>query len=68
MSDPKDRVAHIAEVTGLPLPPERLGALAEVFETWMAGSNELCRKMSEPQHLTVTPITVLIHATTPAGE
>jgi hypothetical protein len=68
MSDRGDGIARIAHVTGLPLTPERIDALVDVFETWMAGSNELCRKMSEAQHLAVTPITVLTHPTSPKGE
>ena len=68
MSEAEDRVIHIAETTGLPLPAERVGPLATVFETWMAGSNELCRKMSELEHLGVAPITVLTHPSATVGE
>jgi hypothetical protein len=68
MSDPEDRVVHIAEAAGLPLPAERVGPLAVVFETWMAASTELCRKMAEPEHLEVTPVTVFQHPSNPVGE
>jgi hypothetical protein len=68
-ADPAEQaVAHLAAVAGMPLPPERIVALAPQFTAWLDGARELCEKMNSPQHLEVTPITTLSHPTNPTGE
>ena len=61
-------VRALATAADLPLPAGREALIAGQLSTWLTAANELNRKMAAPEHLTVTPITVFTHPTTPEGE
>ena len=61
-------VRALAAAADLPLPADREELVAGQLATWLVAANELNRKMAAPEHLTVTPITVFTHPTTPEGE
>lgn len=51
-------ISTLADVAGLPLNTDRRTAVLEVLGAWLPDANELSRKMSAPEHWTVTPATV----------
>jgi hypothetical protein len=64
----EETVREIARAADLPLGPERPALIAPQLATWLDAANELSRKMSAPEHLTLTPITVFRHPVTERGE
>jgi hypothetical protein len=61
-------VRALAVAADLPLPPERLGLVADQLAEWLTAANELSRKMSAPEHQTVMPATVFTHLDPLGGE
>ena len=57
----EEAVAALARAAALPLPPERVELVAGQLRDWLEAANELSRKMADPRHLEVTPITVFTH-------
>lgn len=53
-------VRVLAEAAGLPIPEDRLQLVAAQLGEWLTAANELNRKMSAPEHQTVTPVTVFL--------
>jgi hypothetical protein len=53
-----DGVRVLAKAAELPIPDHRLRLVATQLGEWLTAANELNRKMSAPEHLTATPITV----------
>ena len=53
-------VRVLAEAAQLSIPDDRLQLVATQLGEWLAAANELNRKMSAPEHQTVTPITVFL--------
>jgi hypothetical protein len=53
-------VRVLAKAADLPIPDDRLQLVATQLGEWLTAANELNRKMSAPEHLTVTPITVFV--------
>jgi hypothetical protein len=53
-------VRVLAEAAQLPIPDDRLPLVARQLGEWLTAANELNRKMSAPEHQTVTPITVFV--------
>jgi hypothetical protein len=58
-----EMVAVLARAADLPLAEDRRAVVREVLGAWLPDANELSRKMSEPEHWTVTPATVFTHPT-----
>ena len=56
-----DAVERLAAVADLPLTAGRRTAVSDTLSAWLPGVNELSRKMSDPAHQTVTPVTVFTH-------
>lgn len=56
-----DDVRSLAATAGLPLGEDRVGPVAELLAAWLPAANELSHKMSAPEHIETTPITVLVH-------
>ncbi len=54
-------VRALADLAGLPLEEGREALIAPQLAEWLAGANELSRKMAGPEHRGVTPITVFVH-------
>ena len=48
------------EAADLPIPDDRLPLVAAHLSEWLVAANDLSRKMSAPEHLTVTPVTVFL--------
>lgn len=57
----KELVKALARSAELPLPPEQVESATAVLSAWLPDANDLNRKMSEPEHWTVTPATVFTH-------
>jgi hypothetical protein len=57
----EEAVAALARAAALPLPSERLPLVTGQLRDWLAAANELNRKMADPRHLAVTPITTFTH-------
>lgn len=55
-------VATLAEYAALPLSPARAVAVEAVLSAWIRDANELSRKMSDPAHQALTPVTTFTHA------
>jgi hypothetical protein len=55
-------VAALARCAALDLSAERLAAVEAILSTWIPAANELSRKMSEPTHQALLPVTVFTHA------
>jgi hypothetical protein len=55
-------VATLAAYAALPLSPERVAAVQAVLSAWIGDANELSRKMSEPAHQSLMPVTAFTHA------
>ena len=55
-----EAVRVLAKAADLPIPDDRLQLVATQLSEWLAAANDLNRKMSAPEHLTVTPITVFV--------
>ena len=54
-------VRALANLAGLPLEEGREDLIAPQLSEWLTQANELSRKMSRPEYLTVTPVTVFSH-------
>jgi hypothetical protein len=54
-------VRTLASVAGLPLAAGREKLLAPQLAAWLAGANELNRKMSQPDFGELTPLVVFTH-------
>ena len=54
-------VRTLADLAGLPLEEGREALLAPQLSDWLTAANELNRKMSKPEYLTVMPATVFTH-------
>jgi hypothetical protein len=65
MSDPplvsEATTRRLADLAELPLAEGRAAILAPQLNVWITLANELNRKMSDPRHWTLTPITVFSH-------
>ena len=61
-------VRTLADLAGLPLPAERAAIIAPVLAVWWGWAEELNRKMRDPAHQTLTPITVVTHPVSTGGE
>lgn len=55
-----ESVRALAGAADLTIPDDRLQLVAAQLSEWLAAANDLNRKMSAPEHLTVTPITVFL--------
>jgi hypothetical protein len=55
-------VATLAAYAALPLSPARVAAVETVLSAWIADANELSRKMSDPAHQSLMPVTTFTHA------
>ena len=55
-----EAVRVLAKAADLPIPDDRLQLVATQLSEWLAAANDLSRKMSAPEHLTVTPVTVFL--------
>jgi len=55
-------VAALAEHAALPLNLARTAAVEAVLSAWVRDANELSRKMSDPAHRQLMPVTVFAHA------
>jgi hypothetical protein len=55
-------VTALARCAALDLSPERLAAVEAILSAWIPAANELSRKMSEPAHQVLMPVTVFTHA------
>ncbi len=53
-----EAVRVLAKAADLPIPDDRLPLVAAQLGEWLAAANDLNAKMSAPEHLTVTPVTV----------
>ncbi len=56
-----DDVAALARAAALPLTPDRVELLTGQLRDWLSAANEVNRKMADPRHLEVMPITVFSH-------
>jgi hypothetical protein len=63
-----EAVRALAAYAGLPLAPGREAAVAPVLRAWLADANALSRKMSAPDHRTLTPVTIFSHPSAEDGE
>lgn len=63
----EDTVGALAEVADLPLSVDRHAAVLDVLGAWLPDANELSRKMSAPEHWTVTPATVFANDVASGG-
>jgi hypothetical protein len=54
----EDSVRALARVAGIPVREGEAAAITGVLAAWIPDANELSRKMSRPEHWTVTPATV----------
>ena len=54
-------VRTLANLAGLPLAEGREALLALQLRDWLTAANELNRKMSEPEHQTIMPLTIFTH-------
>lgn len=63
MSEPlsAEDVRSLAATAGLALDEERVQPVADLLSAWLPAANSLSEKMSAPEHLSVLPITVLVH-------
>lgn len=57
----RPNVAALARCAALDLGVERLAAVEAILSTWIPAANELSRKMSEPAHQALLPVTVFTH-------
>lgn len=55
-------VARLAAHAALPLSPARVTAVEAVLSAWLPDANELSRKMSDPAHQALLPVTTFTHA------
>jgi hypothetical protein len=55
-------VAALARCAALNLSAERLAAVEAILSAWIPAANELSRKMSEPAHQSLLPVTTFTHA------
>jgi hypothetical protein len=55
-------VAALARCAALDLSAERLAAAEAILSVWIPAANELSRKMSDPAHQAMLPLTVFTHA------
>lgn len=55
-------VAALARCAALNLSAERLAAVEAILSVWIPAANELSRKMSEPAHQSLLPVTAFTHA------
>jgi hypothetical protein len=60
----EDSVGEIARAADLPIGPERPALIAPELAAWLQAANELSRRMSAPEHRTLSPITVFRHPVT----
>lgn len=51
----------VNNIADLNLTEDRIALFKETYAQWIDAANELNRKMSEEEHRTLTPITVLQH-------
>lgn len=62
-------VAALARCAALNLSAERLAAVEAILSVWIPAANALSRKMSEPTHQALMPVTAFTHAhEQPEGE
>ena len=61
-------VRILAALGDLPLAPGRETVIAPPLAVWIGWANELSRKMSEPEHWQLTPITTFTHSPTTGGQ
>jgi hypothetical protein len=61
-------VRTLADLAGLPLPTERAALIAPALAVWWRWADDLNRKMREPAHWTITPISIVAHPATTGGE
>lgn len=54
-------VGRLAQHAALPLKPERATAVLAVLSAWLPAANELSRKMSDPAHQALLPVTTFVH-------
>ena len=54
-------VRKLADLAGLPLEGGREALLAPQLSDWLTAANELNRKMSAPEYLSIMPATVFTH-------
>ena len=57
-----DIATLLAGVADLPLAPGRAEITGGLLAEWLPPANELSRKMSAIEHMTLLPITVFTHA------
>ena len=55
----------LAEYAELPLGADREAVVTPILDAWVKDANELSRKMSAEQHMTLVPATVFIHPVEP---
>jgi len=55
-------VAALARQAALPLEAARIAAVHAVLAAWLPDANALSRKMSDPAHQALVPVTVFTHA------
>ncbi|WP_426241616.1 hypothetical protein [Nocardioides sp. LHG3406-4] len=63
-----DQVRALADAADLPLGDDRLAPMAELLSAWLPAANELSRKMSQPEHDRLMPITVFTQPHTDGQE
>jgi hypothetical protein len=64
----EETVRELARAADLPLGPKRPALIALQLAVWLEAANELSRKLSAPEHSTLTPITVFRHPPTEGME
>jgi len=55
----------LAEYAELPLGADREAIVTPILEAWVKDANELSRKMSAAQYMTLVPATVFAHPVEP---
>lgn len=61
----EDDVLALARAAHLPLARERVAILLPTLGAWLVDAEDLNRKMSEPAHSEILPITVFSHTGRP---
>ncbi len=61
-------VAALARCAALNLSADRLAAVGAILSAWIPAANELSRKMSDPAHQSLMPVTAFAHAHEPSED